>query len=190
MRVQLAGLLGAVAALVLAGCSDSKGTSSGPLHVFARHGYVVPAEAGRVFTDGFDVVRLNGGQPARVLKVESVGGTDVLDFMGAQIVGPKRKYGATQIFNEYPPQDRSLGEIVPAVGAVLQPRAETGIEGYELLLGYRIRAGALGARTGIRITYEVNGKTFETTIEAAIITCPAGQSSATCQREATGTRSE
>jgi hypothetical protein len=35
----------------------------GPLRGFPEHGYVVPARAGRVFTDGFDVVRLQGPRP-------------------------------------------------------------------------------------------------------------------------------
>jgi hypothetical protein len=55
------------------------------------------------------------------------------------------------------------------------------------LLGYRIRGQDLGARTGIRITYEVAGTTYETTVPAGLITCPKGESSRACRRQAFGT---
>jgi hypothetical protein len=157
------------------------------LRGLSEHGYVVPARAGRVFTDGFDVVRLQGSQNARILKVESIGGTDVLEFLGARLAGPGRRSGATQILSGFPPHDRPLGDVSAAENAVVEPQSRTGIKGYELLLGYRIRGQDVGARTGIRITYEVAGRTYETTVEAGLITCPKGEPSTTCRRQALGT---
>ena len=167
--------------VAVSGCWFQKsGETDGPLHVFPEHGYVVKAREGRIFTDGFDVVRVDGDAAITIKSVNSVGGEDTLGYLGARIAGPHREVGATQVMRGFPPSAPSLGRVVPAVGATLKPRSQSGVIGYELLLGYKITDNTLGGRATIKVVYESDGRTYESVIHARLVTCPGGLSSRVC----------
>lgn len=179
---------------LLTGCTGSDGVGApgedakdgGPLREPNRHAYVVTGPEGKQFTDGFEVLYLNGAAPAEIVSVESVGGDSAFKFLGAQLAGPRRKYGAVQETPGFPPTDPALGPIVDAEGATVEPRAKTRQRiGYELLLGYEvIDDSTLAQRTAVEVTYRVGGDTYKWTSPGVLVYCPGGQNAEECLRQA------
>lgn len=131
---------------------------------------------GRVMTDGLEALILHGDSPAVIESVEAVGeGFETLGFL---LAGPDRngRGGNIESFEEFPPKKRSLGPLVPAVGATLLPTRKDPLHpSYELLAGMRITSDEVGLREGIRLTYRVDGKLYEEWIQAKIVLCPEGR---------------
>jgi hypothetical protein len=187
------GLVVATAALVGVGLLAAlwayrRGRSAdGPLLKPPPHGQIAIPEPGDVRTDGNERLRLSGSAPATITDVEVVGGEKSSEFLGAMIAGPnRRRFGLTQQFNQYPPEADYLGELKPAVGAVLKPHTQVsyGMQDNELLVGYRVIADEFAARTDIVISYTVDGEDFELTIPARLVTCPTTMTESECSQRA------
>lgn len=147
--------------------------------------YVYVPKEGTVFTDGEVVLDLRGKHPATITKVESLGGRDALTFLGAKIAEPHREYSSVQAVPGWPPRHLVADKVVDAIGATLQPTAKTWNEdAYELLLGYRVTKVDKSVRTGVRVTYVVDGTTYRATFPVAIALCPQGQNQDRCLDDA------
>lgn len=183
-------LMGAAAA-VATGCgSDSLAgpSTDGPMEVVGDHGIVVVDERGTVFTDGLEVLRLEGTEPATIVSVNSVGGEDTFRYLGALVAGPDRRDGAVSYLRRFPPKDRALGELVEAVGAQIHPRSQTRHEkGYELLLGYEVTDDSqVGYRTAVEVVYRVGDKEYLWRSPGRILFCPEPMDSSECTTIAEG----
>ena len=150
--------------------------AAGPLVVFPPHAAVLPIrQAGSVFTDGFEVVRVPGDAPIEIVNVESEGGTTALRYVGAWVAGPDRQVGAEQFLPGTPP-DNFSSRTVRAEGATLQPVSVTGKIGYELLLAYEVvDRQSVDVRRAIRVTYKSGTHTYQQVIQAGLVVCPAAQ---------------
>lgn len=180
--VLLAGLVVAAAALSRTAEEAGSPSSEGPLRESVEHGMVAEGEAGSTFTDGFEVLQLSGQESATIVTVESVGGAATFRQLGAMLAGPDRKFASTTYYRTYPPTDRALGELVPAEGAVLQPKDETrnGMA-YELLVGYEIVDDSrVGYRSGLEVTYRVGDELFLWESPARLLYCPEPMESDEC----------
>jgi hypothetical protein len=171
-------------ATISVGCS-APSQPQGPLEAGRKHAWVRSAQAGEVFTDGTDLLQLNGMRMATIVSVDSVGGDNTLKFLGASIAEPRRKYTTTQETSGWPPTDLAAHNVVPAVGAAIKPLAKTWHrQGYELLLGYRIERSDYSVRAGVRITYRVGQKTYEATIPSLLVMCPPKRPAGGCMKQA------
>jgi hypothetical protein len=176
------------AGLLLTGCTGSSNGAGaaamdgGPLREPPEHAYVVQGKEGKQFTDGFEVLYLNGDQAATIVSVRSMGGDDAFKFLGARLAGPDRKYAALQETPQFPPTDPHLGPLIDAEGATVEPRSQTRQRiGYELLLGYEIVDDSkLGKRDAVEVTYKVGGTTYRWTSSAGLIYCPADEDLDVC----------
>ena len=134
-----------------------------------------------MITDGSIVLDLHGRENAVIVSVESVGDEANLELLGAELVGPRRRYTSTQWSPGWPPRHFRAGSIVDPVGATLQPSVRTWKkQAYELLLGYRVRGDGYGVRSGVTVTYRVGGRQYETTIASILVTCPPRASQDRC----------
>jgi hypothetical protein len=190
----MAGAVGAVAvltALVVVGVTSRGDTSDtpsddGPLRAAPEHGMVAEGQQGTVFTDGLEILQLQGSQPATIVRVESVGGSETFRHLGTKLAGPDRRLAAEGYLEGFPPQTRSLGKLVEAEGAVIQPAEQTpGGKGYELLIGYEIVDGAqVGYRTGVEVTYQVGEDLYSWRSPARLLYCPPSMKPNRCRAAA------
>jgi hypothetical protein len=159
-------------ALISAACASDR-EAEGPLSESGKIAYVITAKPGRVITDGSVVLDLHGREDATIVSVASVGDDDNLEFLGARLVGPHRRYTSTQWAPGWPPEHFQASSVIDPVGATLQPSFRTWKkQAYELLLGYRVLKPTYGVRSGVTVTYRVGGQQYETTIASIIVTCP------------------
>lgn len=174
-------------ALVLSQTNGSSGLDTdGPMFTPPEHGIVIPGQRGSVFTDGFEVLRLEGDEPAKIVSIRSVGGESTFKFLGALMAGPDRRDGAISYLPAFPPRDSSLGPLVDAVGARIEPRVETrnGM-GYELLIGYEVIDDTrVGYRAAVEVTYTVGDETYLWRSPGRMLFCPQGRTSEECNAEA------
>lgn len=107
-----------------------------------------------------------------------------MEYLGALIAGPDRKFGAKQLLNKYPPIPHTLGfgAVEPAIGAVLQPN--TGPDSYELLIGFRYIADKFAARSTVIVSYTVDGKKYRADLHARWVTCPTTMTDDECSARA------
>lgn len=158
-------------------------TEGGPALPPNAHGYVVRYQAGDVFSDGLERVKLAGNQPGVLDHVEiSEPSADRFKVIGVRVAGPHRSIGSWQVGDGFPPVIKGygpdpLGKLVPAHGASLP----TGITGSVLVIGLKVVKPGLGIRTGVRIYYTVAGEKYTTLFRAAIANCPATMSTRACQ---------
>lgn len=171
----------AVSSLVLTGC-QSLGLGEGPMRPAPEHGSIVEGPVGRRLTDGFEILQLGGDRPATILSVESVGGDGSLKYLGAYLAGPDRKLAAYTQPEGFPPTTRGLGEIIPAEGAVIEPREQTRRRlGYELLLGYEIVDDSeIAFREEIVVTYRIDDTDYAWRAPAKLVYCPESATSEEC----------
>jgi hypothetical protein len=176
-------------ASVVGGCGNApahdRDLKPGPLgNPGGTAGYALPKDTPEVFTDGFGVIALPGNKPAELLKVESLGGGSTFEFLGAKLAAPEREFSQQQVLAGWPPAGLDA-KVYKADGATILPAAKTfNANGYELLLGYRIKSREPAIRTGIRLTYRIGDETFEAVIPAAFAMCASNQSDAECSSEA------
>lgn len=172
----------AVVVALVASCAGHQGglrlpLVEGPLREPSSHGSLVEGRpVGARITDGFEHLALYGDLDATILDVRSIGGEEALEFLGAYVAGPERRYAAWVQLEGFPPTKPALGPIVPAVGAVIKPRHETrgkpGI-GYELLLGYEVLDDSrIAARTLVEVDYRVGAMLYTWRSPAALVYCP------------------
>ena len=146
------------------------------------HGTLARGPVGTRFTDGFDVLFLDGDAPAEIVSVSSVGGDEGLRFLGAMIAGPERRLAGWSQLPGYPPTEPGLRQPIGADGATVEPVSQTrkGM-GYELLLGYEvIDEGALTARTAVEVVYRVDGKDYLWRSESQLVYCPEAMTGDEC----------
>jgi hypothetical protein len=125
---------------------------------------------GHRFTDGLEILLLQGSRPARIISVRSIGGSQSLGHVGTMLAGPARDLDAIQKAPGFPPRVPRLGGLHRAVGSWILPEAQTRDRlGYELLLGYEIVSPELAVRRGIEVTYRVGNTTYGRFLPARII---------------------
>jgi hypothetical protein len=158
---------------------------NGPIRDRPEHGYVLEeSQRGRVFTDGLEPLELGGSEPATIDTVEVVGEGGVFETLGILLAGPERTNGLTQRFEAYPPAAKSLGPVVPAEGALLQPSALVeGFGDYELLIGTRVTSDDIGLRDGLWIKYHIGDEYYSEHLQARVVFCPEGQKWRSCAAE-------
>ncbi len=173
-------LLLVTASCLLLGRGPEQG---GPLDPFPPHGMIITDPVGQRFTDGFEILSLEGSEPAKILSVTSVGGSKSLRHVGTLIAGPRRRIDAIQKMPAFPPAAPALGPLHPVRGHRVMPRAQTREElGYELLLGYEVIASELAIRRGIEVRYQVGSTTYEQFLPARILYCPKPRTAKQCGR--------
>lgn len=167
-------------ALLGSGCSATSGLDpTGPIRVPEAHGHLVRGPAGTVFSDGLEVLRLGGDEPAVIESVRSVGASETFRFLGAWLAGPDREYASWSQLPGAPPTKRSLGDLEPAADAVLEPDPD-GL-GYELFLGYEVlRDDVIDTRTRIEVVYRVGDSRHVWTSPAELTYCPRGVGADDC----------
>jgi hypothetical protein len=174
VRVRVVVGLAVLSALALMSVAcGTNGEAEGPLDQPGKIAYVITAKPGRVITDGSVVLDLHGREDATIVSVASDGDDDNLEFLGAKLVGPHRRYTSTQWAPGWPPEHFKASSVIDPAGATLRPSFRTWKkQAYELLLGYRVLKAAYGVRSGVTVTYRVGGHQFESTISSIIVTCP------------------
>jgi len=141
---------------------------------------VLRAKVGRVFTDGMNVIDIGGHEPATLLKVESIGGSEGLKFLGAKLVGPHRSAVDFTSLDGWPTVEGSPPLIEP-VGATLEPTVKTwNRHAYELVMGYRIIRATYAERVGVRVTYKIGDHVYQATLPRLISICPPGRTLTSC----------
>jgi hypothetical protein len=149
----------------------------------------VVAKPGYTFTDGDEVLNLRGHDRATIVSVESLGGSKAFQFLGAKVVGPRRFFTAIQRIDRWPPNHiRGASQIMDAVGQTVTPQHSNWHgQPYELLLGYRVIADTYDVRTGVRVVYRVDGKTYQVTWPDLLVACSTTQRFNKCENHAWAT---
>jgi hypothetical protein len=170
---------------VLSSCGQGEQTvQAGPLREPPKIAFVITATPGRVLTDGSVVLDLTGPASAKIIGVESLGGSGTLRFLGAKLASPHRRTTSTQWVPSWPPKNFAARSIVDAAGSIIHPASRTWHkQSYELLLGYRVLTANYATRTSVRVTYEVGGETYEATIPNILVTCPQHQNQTGCLKK-------
>jgi hypothetical protein len=160
---------GLATVLVAAGCGGQPGIDRGPLSNTVAHGWATTMPVGSVFTDGLEVLHLDGHEPAVINSVTMVG-DEGIQLVGASLATPERDFGAFQQLKDYPPTNQKLGELIPAAGASITPFAQDKI-GWELLLGIKVVDDGYHVRDGIVIEYTVAGEDYRVFDPAQLVVC-------------------
>lgn len=154
--------------------------SGGPLFVDNAHTTWQPVKDGDVFSDGLEVLQVTGSQPATLHDVQPVGGADTMQFLGARIGLPGRPDDFNQHMRGYPPRAVPARYQQDLDGTVLEPGKT-----YMLILGFKvIDPDAVGHRTGLTVSYESGGHSYQTTLPAGLVSCPPTISEKRCEHEA------
>jgi hypothetical protein len=104
-----------------------------------------------------------------------------LKFLGAKIASPRRKFTTTLRLSGWPPRDLHAQTVYGIDGTKVTPtRSNWRRQPFELLLGYRIESSDYAARTGVRVTYEVKGKTYQVTMPSVLAACPPKDNQQKC----------
>jgi hypothetical protein len=182
--VTATGLLLRGSASTPAAQADVRTLPDGPIRNLPEHGYILEdSSRGRTFTDGMESLELRGNEPATIDSIQ-LSGDSVFTTIGLLLAGPDRANGRTQRFERFPPTADVLGELAPAVGAVLHPTASAGGTGdYELLIGTKVTSDGIGMRRGIWIKYHVGNHYYSEHLLARVIFCPSGRTWQSCSRE-------
>lgn len=157
-------------------------SADGPVIIPDSHGYLIRFKMGKVFTDGYERIKLSGDQPATLERVELVGpDMDHFKVLGVLLAGPHRRTGAYTNydgFSAHPtdPIARGFGKLVPAEGA----RLAAGKVGSVLQIGLKIVKPGLAIRAGVRLYYSVDGKKYTAYLPGSIVVCPPGMNQDEC----------
>lgn len=164
------------AVAAIARCTAGGAPAGGPLVAPPPHGFAMSKPVGFVFTDGVETLELSGRKPAVLKKVEVVG-NPALRIVGVALVKPGRKVGTIQEIDGWPPRDQYLRPsdvINPGIGATFTPKRQNPqTQSYELLVGMRVAKPGYLVRDGLRITNEVDGKTYQRLFPAQLVVCTA-----------------
>ena len=186
----LAAAFGITAALFFSaacgGGSEARIAPTGPLQAPDKHGWVVTVYKGKTFTDGQELLDLRGTRPAVIQAVTVTGGTPTLEYLGASLALPSRRYTTSEEMPGYPPRVPG-STTAPAVGHTILPTRRTERrQGYELLLGYRATRDGNAVRGDVRTTvtvdYTVSGTRYRIVMPAQLFPCPKGASQGTCMK--------
>ena len=176
-------LLAIIALATVASCDLSERTSKeeseravgsgeGPLAADVNpHGWAVAVKPRHTFTDGLEILRLTGDEPA-VIEDISLVADEGLTLVDSALLGPSRPIGGVQFVNEWPPvNDPDIGkEPLLPLHTPITPITEDPI-GWELLLALRAERPGRFERAGIKITYTVGGRRYSTLRPAKLAVC-------------------
>lgn len=158
------------------GCRDSRGESrperGGPMVVNNRQGSALTRPLGSKFTEGVQVLFLEGKDAATITSVDLVGDPGI-KLLGALVLPPPRALGAFQFLDQWPPEQMDgvdFSTVVPAVGARVGTQAETD-EGWELLLGIGVDQEGYLSRRQIRVGYVVDGIDYYVDLPTELAIC-------------------
>ena len=158
------------------GGASSQRAPGGPLERPQPHGWAVGVTVGEPFTDGLEILRLGGKDPAVIDDVR-LRSDDGLTLVGVKLVGPGRALGAVQFARSWPPtSDRDLREekLRPISEQLIPLQAAPA--GWELLLGLRADKPGVLRRTAIEIDYTVGGTKYTVVRPAELVVCAARDS--------------
>ncbi|GGK83479.1 hypothetical protein [Ornithinimicrobium pekingense] len=171
--------LRAVAALMvlaLTGCTSlGMASTDGPIPTPDDHGYGgFPVTVGEPVTDYFQILSNHGDKPARITSVELIDTPRQLKLVDALIGGERTEN--RQFEPQFPPTHSSVGPLVPAEGAVLEPEAAqeargVPLTGYVLVMGLEATEPGTWVRGGYRVSYEVAGRPYELEVVAEVTLC-------------------
>ncbi len=169
-----------VAALLVAGwwsgIVGDRVRGGGPLEPDGPYIWFYEARKGAVFSDGMQMLDIQGSEPGTVTTVTVQGGGEALEFLGARIGLPGRPYDFHQQMRG-PPKAVPARFQVPAEGAVLEPG-----KGYMLILGYRVIAEVLDRRSSVTVEYQVGGTRYRERSEVELVACPPPLTDHTCAK--------
>jgi len=143
------------------------------------HGWIVAVEPDDTFTDGYELLQLDGAGTVVITKV-SIDGDDGLTLVDALIAAPDgRRFAAVQYDPHFPPTGPDFGDpddLVPAVGSEMaapQLPTSSGDElfGYELILGLKAEGKGAYKRKAVVIDYKANGHRKSVRIPAELVVC-------------------
>lgn len=176
----------AVSAAVSCGGSSPGEVTEGPVAEDGRIGYPLAGpppsgfarveQVGATFTNGQLIVHNRGTEPITLRRVVPEITGDGLRYVGGLVAGPERELAAYQIFAQYPPADqKDLGVLQPAEGAVLEAGAAQDKEGFELLLGFEVTAPGRSTVKSVRLDYEVDGDQETAVFVSTMAICTSGE---------------
>lgn len=179
-RRRLAAIAIAVAIVAVLGACGSDG--DGPLKpsrpTTTAVGSLGITETQRNFHVSVDIHR--PGSTIKVLDVQALTSPNV-EYLGAVTVWPRDLPGVNIGFGpKYPPPKakavHELGEEIPAAETLIAVKPFTQPPPVNVVAGFRLLDGDIGAMNGVKVTYEADGKKSTDTWTVAAIAC-----SMTCQ---------
>lgn len=176
LRLQVGGVVACV--LLASSCAAPEPEvprhlrTDGPIVVPPAHGWSISAKAGDSFTDGLETMVVGGAKAVTILSVELIGDPD-LELIGS-LLRSRNSDGIHQYFPTFPPVGIDDSELEELVGSRLLP-TPAGEPGQEILLGIAATNEGVHQRTGIRLTYEVQGESFAVTLPGELVVCADAQ---------------
>ncbi len=161
-----------------AGLVGDRVRDGGPLEPDGPYVWFYEAREGIVFSDGMQMLSLQGPDRATVRSVTVQGGGKALDFLGARVGLPGRPYDFQQQMKGFPPKAVPARLQVPAEGAVLEPG-----KSYMLILGYRVISDVLDRRRSVTVEYEAAGERYRRVSQVSLVACPPPLTDVTCARK-------
>lgn len=115
------------------------------------------------------------GATIRVVEVLAHTSSNV-DFLGAVAIWPRDiKDVSVGAGNEFPPTSvngtHPVNQVVPSAETLFKPKGLNAPAAVDVVAGFRLRAGDIGAMNGIRVVYEVDGKRLTKDSPQAGIAC-------------------
>ena len=164
-------LVGAGLVACASGAPTNEVRTDGPIQAGPPHGFAISRPVGAEFTDGFEVLYVDGSVPAQIESVDFVG-AEGLELLGAYVVGEAREVAAVQVLDAWPPSPASFGveHLDEAIGSTLAPASRTS-RGTELLLGIRVVGPGVARRDALEVGYRVGDESFLVTIPAQLTVC-------------------
>ena len=140
--------------------------AGGPLRSAPAHGWATTHPVGEPFTDGLEILKFPGAHDAAVLESVELIGADGLEVVGVSLAGPDRRFGSIMHLDGYPPRDPDLSDVRPSDTAMTPDEV-----GWQLLLGIQATEPGYLTREGLRITYSIDGQTYEREYAAHLAVC-------------------
>jgi len=155
-----------------AGNQDASLPAGTAIRVPPEHGGVLVVPRAKAFTDGLEVIQVTGHSPIEIVDVGVLGATPGLEFLGARLGFQPNGTVAYQLLDGFPPADKKFVRIVPAVGATLEPLADSA-HPPELLIGMRVNTSGVSSRKSIYVDYEAEGRRYRAIFPAELVVCSA-----------------
>lgn len=173
--IALVAIAGGMVWLLAPGGSDAPSILERP-----EHGWIVAVDPGAVFTDGLELLSLEGEGDVTIRAIRFTGDREV-ELAGALLAPPDvRKYAWVQYDPSFPPTDPDFGRVAEFSDAIgyrmVAPSAASpeGDEfyGYQLVLGIKVPE-AVGEyrREAIVIDYVASGRSKSITLPAELTVC-------------------
>ena len=163
-------LVAAVAALPDAGTAPQ-----GPLMLPTPHGWLLEdARVGHQFTDGLELLDVQGTAPITVTDVRSIGGGNGLELIGLRVAGDARKSLTHQYTPRFPPRGGRFGPLREVLDESLPSSPGPQHGSWQLLLGYEVTRPGIWERTALEIDYVTDGRSYTARFPSALLVCTRG----------------